>query len=282
MSDPNSNQLETPSYAFKSDSPLWYNVGEWGARGYGIPNPGANHDTVNEDIEEFVREGGKRISVIMHNPNTALSDPPPWNDVDLMIKFMNRTRQVLIGRAVAETESEFRGTHVQSPRQPLLVFPCPCFRVTNNLFRQFVRYSFAVLSELMQSPETVKSHDITEGLANRCVSYVARLQKRIAMEYFGMSEEEAGATTLNLLDHRARYTPRAHGMVDAEAFDLIGSRQLSLPQPRELGPLAEGVLVRDLPPSIGLYPYGGETMSGSANVTGSEVTTSLPPFPASP
>ncbi len=277
---PQGNQLETPSYPFKSDSPLWYNVGEWGKRGYGIPNPGRNQDTVNEDLEEFLREGGKRISVIMHCPQTALSDPPPWNDVEKMVKFMNRTRQVLLGRAVAETETEFRGKHVQSPRQPLRVYPCPCFNVTNNLFRTFARYGFAVLSELMQSPETVKSHDLTEELATRCLSYVARLQKRMAMEYFGMPEAEAGAVDLNLITKREQYTPRAHGMVDAEAFDLIGSSQLSLPQPQELGPLAEGILVRDLPPTIGPFPYGATpTNPAGATVTG-EQTTSLPDLPA--
>lgn len=267
---------------FTSDAPLYYNVNIWGERGYAVPNFGRNSHTVNETIEEFTTEGGKRLQVIMHHEDVDRSDAPSINTVVRMVEFCNRARTVILGRAVPENDFKFESTKVRSARRPLKVFPCPFFHVDNRLCRQFGEAAFACLSELMQTTEVAVGWDITEKLANLSVKYIQRFYVRLAMDYFGMPETEAKAPTLNLMDHLEKYTPTQHGFFSAESLDDVGT--LSWPQEYDLGELARGILVIHLP-VLGPYPYDDVVPPPgieSTKTAGKAASSSLPPFPANP
>lgn len=264
---------------FKSDAPLWYKVGIWGDLGYAVPNFGQNKYTVNETLEEFVAEGGKRVQVIMHHEDVGRGAPPTLNSVVGMVAFCNRTRAVVLGRAVAENELRFQSSKVNSPRRPFVVFPTPFFKVTNRLMQTFASFSLAVLAELMQTTETKLQHEISEDLAKLCGQYVARFQKRLGMEYFGMTEEEAGDVKLNLMDHLARYTPSKQGFVPVERLDVGGT--VSLPQESDLGPLATGILVPNLP-QLGPYPWDDTQAVAAGSTAAAPAAAQQPPLPDLP
>ena len=278
---PDATPAPNDDFAFPSDGPLFYKVGIWGDRGYAVPNFGKNQFTVNQTIEEFVREGGRRLQRIMHHEDTGRVDPPSINSVQRMVLFCNRARTVIIGRAVDENERRFEGRMVHSSRRPFIVFPTPFFLVTNPLMRGFADLALALLAELMQSPETTQQHEISTDLANVCGSYIARFQKRIAMEYFGMAEADAGSPTLNLMDHLVQYTPSKQGIDSAEPLDQGGT--LSLPGVRDLGILAQGIRVPELP-ALGPYTYPTSSVVAPATpapptATGTSAQQ-LPPLPS--
>lgn len=269
-------------HPFTSDAPLYYNVGIWGARGYAVPNFGKNPSgqTLNRMIERFSTEGGRRISTIMHHPDAQRVDPPSLNTVKRMVAFINRARVMLVGRQVQENELKFEGVKVHGGRIPLVVFPCPYFRVDNRLMRDFAEAGFACLAELMQSSENGVEHDITATLTEIALRYVKRFQRDMALDYFGMTREQADAADLDLSTMFERYEPRRHGFVSGEAYDDVDT--LSFPDEIDLGPLAKGILVMDLP-VLGPYPYAdsGGAAIGSGQLPGAAPasTTTVPPFP---
>jgi len=268
-------------HPFTSDAPLFYNVGVWGERGYGVPNFGKNESgqTLNRMVERFTTEGGRRISSIMHHPDSQRVDPPSLNTVKRMISFINRARIMLVGRQVQENEMKFEGAKVHGGRIPLVVFPCPFFKVDNRLMRDFGEAGFACLAELFQSSENGVEHDITATLAEVALRYIKRFQRDMALDYFGMTREAAEAPDLNLETMLDQYTPREYGFVSGEAYDDVDT--LSFPDEIDLGPLAKGVLVMDLP-TLGPYPYADSGMPGSGGTVGGTTTATtgtVPPFP---
>jgi 2-polyprenyl-3-methyl-5-hydroxy-6-metoxy-1,4-benzoquinol methylase len=52
-------------------------------------------------IERFTTEGGRRVSTIMHHPDTQRVDPPSLNTIKRMVRFINRSRVLLVGAAEA-------------------------------------------------------------------------------------------------------------------------------------------------------------------------------------
>jgi hypothetical protein len=267
-------------HPFTSDAPLFYNVGVWGARGYGIPNFGKNESgqSLNQTIERFTTEGGMRISSIMHHSDSQRINPPSLNTVKRIISFINRARTVLVGRQVAENELKFEGTKVRGGRIPLRVFPCPFFKVDNRLMSDFAHASFACLAELFQSTENGVEHDITESLAEISLRYIKRFQRDMAMDYFGMTREQAEAADLNLATHYDKYTPLASGFVSGEVYDDTDT--LSFPDEIDLGPLAKGILIMDLP-VCGPYPYSDTSIGATAEGTAPSSGSTVPSFPES-
>ena len=269
-------------HPFTSDAPLFYNVGVWGQRGYAVPNWGQNESgqTVNATIERFVTEGGRRLSIIMHHPDADRVDPPSLNTVSKIVAFINRARVLIVGRAVAENAMKFEGSKVRSRRMPLKVFPFPYFKVDNRLMADFATSALACLAELLQSTENGIEHDITEQLSEIALRYVARYQRDLAMDYFGMTKSEAEAPELNLATMLEKYKPTANGYIPGEAYDDTGT--LSWPQETELGVLAKGILIMDLPP-LGPYPYNDTIGSSAATASVAGVktaqTAAVPAFP---
>lgn len=268
-------------HPFTSDAPLYYNVGIWGQRGYGVPNYGKNESgqTLNATIERFTTEGGRRISTIMHHCDTQRIDPPSLNTIKRMVTFINRARVLLVGRQVPENEMKFEGAKITASRIPLYVFPCPYFQVDNRIMRDFAHASFACLAELFQSTENGVEHDISTTLVEVALRYVKRFQRDLAMDCFGFSREQADALDLNLANHYDAYTPRAHGFVSGEAYDDVDT--LSFPDEIDLGPLAKGLKIMDLP-LLGPYPYSDtaqQTGTGTGGTTTTATGTSVPAFP---
>jgi len=270
-------------YPFVSDASLFYEIGIFGERGYGVPNFGKNAtgESLNVDIERFTSEGGLRISMIMHQSDAIRVDPPSFNVLREIVLFINRARTLLVGRAVGENEPRMQGEKVRSARIPLRVFPCPFFHVDNRLMHDFCQAGFSCLAELFQSTENSLDYDISDKLSEVALRYIRRFQRDLAMDYFGMSKEAAEAADLDLSKHFDAYTPLIHGFVSAEAFDEVDT--LSFPDATDLGILAKGILIMDLPP-LGPYPYGstGSSTRGSSSAGGSKTATSVPAFPDNP
>lgn len=273
---------------FTSDAPLFYNPAGtiWAERGYAVPNYGRNEATVNRNIERFTSEAGLRISQIMHHPDGDRRDPPSLNTIIKMVEFVNRARVLLVGHAVPENQRKFEGTKISSPRRPFRVFPCPFFKVENQLMRDFCEAGFAAVAEFFQSTEIGVEYDFSEALGNTALRYVQRFQQDMAMDYFGMAPEAAKAPDLDLSKSYQSYTPLANGFVSGEQLDIVGT--LSWPQDVDLGPLARGIMVQDLP-TLGPYPYAdtapANTGAGTAAGTGggnapAAAASNVPPFPA--
>lgn len=254
-------------FDFRSDAILFYNVGKWGERGYGHPHPGANTVTINSEISKFIRDGGRLVSVVMHRPDIYLTKAPSLNAIKEMVQFVNRARAVIASRSIPENEERPEMTNVQSPREPLVVFPCPYHNVVNPLMREFAKTAFMCMSELMQDGNNVFAYGIAEELAKRALSHVFEFQKNMATEYFfGLTPDLVNSPTLNLIEHLDKYQPSKVGYIDAGQFDTPGAIEYSSPQPEDLGILRRGVIVSELPPEArNPYPYGDIKASEPGN-----------------
>ncbi len=62
-----------------TDSVLWYNVGEFGKIGYGVPNWSNDVGSLNPQILDWTYLVGRNLFHIMHHENADLRIPPSIN-----------------------------------------------------------------------------------------------------------------------------------------------------------------------------------------------------------
>jgi hypothetical protein len=259
--------LNPDDFAFVPDAPVFYNVGIWGQRGYGVPNWGENKVTTNTRIERLVREAGMRTSEIMSTPAEGRLDPPPAELMDKIVSFLDRARVVLLTRMVSENKPGFESPQVTSPRIPFRVFPCPTFEVQNPVLRDFVTMSHNALATLMQSADARDEWNIREATAVQVLKFLRRYEREIAIELYGIKPEVADEPTFSLRPHHdgGGYQPSKNGYFTPTKFNRGGT--MAYPQQYELGALRTGVLVTNLPPDLGPYPYDPIDLQGLVAVT---------------
>ncbi len=59
-----------------TDAVLWYNVGEFGQLGYGVPNPSDDPGSLNPHILDLVSLTGRVLFRMMHHEDVDLRIPP--------------------------------------------------------------------------------------------------------------------------------------------------------------------------------------------------------------
>ncbi len=78
-----------------TDAVLWYNVGQFGQLGYGVPNPSDDPGSLNPAIMDFVNLAGRNLFHVMHHEDADLRTPPSINTIRRIHKLYVRLGQIL-------------------------------------------------------------------------------------------------------------------------------------------------------------------------------------------
>lgn len=229
-----------------TDAVLWYNVGQFGQLGYGVPNPSDDPGSLNPVIIDLVSVVGRNLFRIMHHEDCDLRTPPSINTVRRIHKLYIRLGQILESRAVPPGENNMETDHVQPAGEIFRVFPVPYFKVRNAFLKRWAELIMMMLSEAMQHTENRKSMEISTTFQSAIFQYMRRVYRSMAAELFGKKRAEVHAegfilTELELL----AYKPQEF-FTSTELVDTVPHLGHVFTEDR-LSVISEGIPISSLP-----------------------------------
>lgn len=258
-----------------TDAVLWYNVGQFGQLGYGVPNPSDDPGSLNPAIVDFVNLTGRNLFHIMHHEDVDLRIPPSINTIRRIHKLYIRLGQILQSRAVGPGELNMETQHVQPAGEVFRVYPIPYFKVRSPFLKRWAELIMIMMSEAMQHTENRKSMEISTTFAGQVGQYMTRLYRNMATELFGKSRTEVQADGFILTEaDLAAYDPSTF-FTSTEMIDTVPHLGHVFTEDR-LSIISDGIPVTSLPelqpwPTNLTSYYNANKSFRDANADGVEV-----------
>lgn len=244
----------------RTDSTLWYNVGECGPLGYAVPNWSDDVATNNVTIRELVDLMGSNLSLIMHGDDAALRYPPSMNTIWRIHQLYIRVGAILQARTKNENEMLFESIHATPALEVFRVYPVPYFKVRNPWIKRWGELALRCIGEMMQHTENRRSDEITSNFSKVVGSYMKRIYDNMAMELFNIPREETKKSTFLLTDAQlATYNPSAF-VTSTERIDTVSPMRDILTEDT-MSVIRAGILVTQLP---NLTPYPADVLDGTS------------------
>jgi hypothetical protein len=236
----------------RSDAILHYNVGEFGAAGYAVPNWSDDVGSLNPHILQLVTVAGINLFSMMHHADVDLRIPPSINTLKRIHKLYIRCASLLAGNAIPPGQDNMEVEHYRPAGEVFRVYPCPFFLVRNTFMRKWAELIFIMITEAMQNTENRKEMEISTGFAGKVGQYIRRVYVNMAIELFGKDKAvaEADGFVLTPADFDA-YDPYSF-FTDTELTDTVPRLDRVFTEDR-LAYLREGIPVTQLP-ELGPWP----------------------------
>jgi len=229
-----------------TDAVLWYNVGQFGQLGYGVPNPSDDPGSLNPAILDFVNLAGRNLFSIMHHEDVDLRTPPSINTVRRIHKLYIRLGTILQGRAVGPGELNLETQHVQPAGEVFRVYPVPFFKVRNPFLKRWAELVMMMMSEAMQHTENRKSMEISTQFAGTVGQYLTRVYQNMAIELFGKTRAEVQAPGFLLTEETLLTSDPSKFFTSTEMIDTVPHLGHVFTEDR-LSIISDGVPVTSLP-----------------------------------
>lgn len=230
-----------------TDAVLWYNVGEFGEAGYGVPNPSDDPGSLNPAIIDLVNLTGRNLFFMMHSEDADLRVPPSINTIRRVHKLYIRLGQILQSRAVPPGQNNFEAIHVQPAGEIFRVYPIPYFGVRNAFMRRWAELILMALATAMQHTENRKSMEISTAFAGEFGQYMTRLYGNLASELFGKTRDEVRTPGFLLTEEDLITYDPAKFFTSTEMVDTVPHLGRVFTEDR-LRILSEGIPITSLPP----------------------------------
>lgn len=229
-----------------TDAVLWYNVGQFGQLGYGVPNPSNDVGSLNPAIIDMVNLVGRNLFHIMHHEDVDLRVPPSINTIRRVHRLYVRFGQIVTARSVPPGENNMENQHAQPAGEVFRVFPVPYFKVRNVFMRRWAELIMIMLTESMQHTENRKTMEISTLFAGSIGKYMTRMYFNLATELFGKTRSEASAAGFLLSEEElVQYNPSKF-FTSTEMVDTVPHLGHVFTEDR-LEVLSEGIPVTSLP-----------------------------------
>jgi len=229
-----------------TDAVLWYNVGQFGQLGYGVPNSSDDPGSLNPAIIDLVNLTGRNLFHIMHHEDVDLRVPPSINTVRRVHKLYVRLGQILASRAVPPGDLNMETQHVQPAGEMFLVYPVPYFKVRNPFLKRWAELIMIMLAEAMQHTENRKSIEISTGFAGQIGQYMVRVYRSLAAELFGKSRDDVHTEGFLLTEEElSAYDPSTF-FTSTEMIDTVPHLGHVFTEDR-LRVISEGIPITSLP-----------------------------------
>lgn len=229
-----------------TDAVLWYNVGQFGQIGYGVPNPSDDPGSLNPGIIDFVNLTGRNLFGIMHSEDVDMRTPPSINTIRKIHKLYIRLGQILQARAVPPNELNMESQHVQPAGEVFRVYPVPYFRVRSPFLRRWCELILMMISEAMQHTENRKSMEFSTQFSGQVFQYMTRLYTNMAAELFGKTREEVSIPGFILTEAElGAYNP-SEFFTQTEMIDTVPHLGHVFTEDR-LSVISDGIPVTHLP-----------------------------------
>ena len=229
-----------------TDAVLWYNVGEFGDIGYGVPNPSDDPGSLNPAIIDFVNLAGRNLFHIMHHEDVDLRTPPSINTIRRIHKLYIRLGQILQSRAVPPNENNMETPHVQPAGEVFRVYPVPYFNVRNAFLKRWAELIMMMMSAAMQHTENRKSMEISTAFAGAVGQYMTRVYRNMAAELFGKTREEVHVAGFLLTEEDLLSYDPSQFFTSTEMVDTVPHLGNVFTEDR-LSVISDGIPVTSLP-----------------------------------
>jgi len=229
-----------------TDAVLWYNVGQFGQLGYGVPNPSDDPGSLNPMIVDFVNLSGRNLFHIMHHEDVDLRTPPSINTIRRVHKLYVRLAQILASRAVPPHELNIETQHVQPAGEVFRVFPVPYFKVRSPFLKRWAELIMIMMAEAMQHTENRKSMEISTNFAGQVGQYMTRVYRNMATELFGKTRDEVHVDGFILTEEELGVYNPAEYFTSTEMIDTVPHLGHVFTEDR-LSVISDGIPITSLP-----------------------------------
>ena len=229
-----------------TDAVLWYNVGQFGQLGYGVPNPSDDPGSLNPIILDIVHLTGRNLFTIMHHEDVDMRTPPSINTIRRIHKLYIRLGQILAGRAIPPGELNMETLHVQPAGDTFKVFPVPFFKVRSPFLRRWSEMIMIMMAEAMQHTENRKSMEISTNFAGQIGQYMTRLYGNMASELFGKTRDEVKVPGFLLTEEELGNYDPSRFFTSSEMIDTVPHLGHVFTEDR-LSVISDGIPVTSLP-----------------------------------
>lgn len=241
-----------------TDSILWYNVGDFGAMGYAVPNWSDDVATNNVTIRELIDLAGQNLSLVMHGDDARLRTPPSMNTILRIHALYVRIGSILQSRARKDSDVLFESTHSTPALEVFRVYPVPYFKVRSPWLKRWCELVLRCIGEMMQHSENSRQDEITIHFAETVGKYMQRIYVNMATELFGVSRAEADKPGFLLTDEQlGKYNPSAF-VTSTERIDTVAPMREILTED-SMFVIRSGILVTQLP---NLTSYPADVLAG--------------------
>lgn len=231
----------------ETDAVLWYNVGEFGLAGYGVPNWSNDVGSLNPNILDLTALIGTNLFALMHSEDSDLVTPPSINTLVRVHRLYVRIGQILRGRAIPSGEFNLETPHVSPAGDVFRVWPVPYFKVRNPYLKRWAGWTLMCLSDMFQHTENRKTIEISTNFAADVGKYMDRVYQNLAIEMFGKTREEAIAPGFLLTEAELGAYDPSQFFTRTEMVDPV-SRLDRVFTEDKISHLREGIPVTQLPP----------------------------------
>lgn len=235
-----------------NDSILYYNVGEWGPWGLGVPNWANKIATNNLVIKDLAEMWGLSLVLLMFRPEASLSKPPTFNVVNDVHMLYKRGAKLLTNKAVPENKLNFEPGHSTPPTEVFKVFPVPYFTVRNKWMKRWCGMALRGIGHMMQHNENLISDNISVAFARSTMSFLFWIYKDMCTDLFDLPVDVVEAPNFLLTDeHFKKYAP-SEVVLPTESVDVMPSLAFNATEDR-ISVLRRGILLSQMPRLSG-YP----------------------------
>lgn len=231
----------------ETDAVLWYNVGEFGAAGYGVPNWSDDVGSLNPNIIDLVGLIGRNLFHIMHHEDVNLRTPPSINTLTRIHRLYVRCGQVLTGRAIPFNRPNLETPHSSPAGEIFRVYPVPYFKVANPYLKRWATWILMALADAMQHTENAKSVEISVSFASDVGKYLDRVYQNMAIEMFGKVVDDVIKPGFLLTDADLSTYDPSKFFTRTEMVDVVPRLDRIFTEDK-IGHLSEGIPVTQLPP----------------------------------
>lgn len=251
-----------------SESILWYNVGQFGAAGYAVPNWGENIGSINTTILNLVETVGRNLFSFLHHEDVDLRVPPSINSIKRLFKLIARVRSVIGARAIPPGVDNMESVHASPAPEAFLVFPAPFFKVRNTWMKAYAQLVFDALCEMMQHTENRKSFEISNDFGGLVGMYFNRISRLCAVEVLGIDQARGADPSFLPTDaDYSAYNPSKY-FTSTELVDTV-SPFSTIFTAQQLQILGNGILTTNMPICTP-YPSMLTLASGTGQATPGE------------
>lgn len=247
------------SHVFGSDRVLLYDVDPWNKLGFGCPNFGNNHGTLNHAVWGLADQIGRMQLGIMTNVDAQRSQYPSVNTVVRIGKMYNRIRAVFAGRMKTADQARLEEGHATANAMPWNIHPVPFFvpgLVRNHFLAEYNRLTMFALTNLYQHSDNNLALTVTAEMAMHVMQYFAEIKRLVAIELLGLPRAQVDTPEFTFTDDLyANYANITNQIPHIEALASPGPIDQRLTED-DLKPLYDGIPSTIIYPLLKAYPVG--------------------------
>lgn len=250
----------------------YYNVGQWANKYLAFPNYGKRGKSANRHCRDLAAEMQRYVQSLCRGPEVSLPRAPEKATVRSLIRLIRRCNTVIGSRLIRVNDDRQELDYNDPAFESHFIFPAPLWNIQNAKLRGWAIQALKIVQTIMHHGDNMFQSGYTEKFRDEVWPAVREIQREIAIELLGLSDETVRAEGF-LLDetvHLATYDPEAYEVSTEEWWTPTGVSRLSMD---DWQIMTQGIPT-DIVPACPEYPMSSLILAAGGTGDGQGIPTS--------